>query len=131
MRGSAAWLWRYPSQEEVEEIGFVQSALSEPLWALLLCDNKCSEQGFKYFQLVAAVLEEGAVRTINLCKQCYNERRDQQGEQPAKAGQWREMMEQKAYRGKLWKARAVGAFHRQKEHGPKQSRQMPREKQEV
>ena len=56
------------------------SAVSGPLWALHLCDNECSEQGFKHFQLAAVVLEEGgAVRTLNLCnKQCHNERRVQQ-----------------------------------------------------
>ena len=79
----------YLSQEEVEEIGFVPSAVSEPLWALHLFYNECSEQGFKYFQLAAiASEEEGAVCTI-LCKQCYNERRVQQSEQPVKAAQWR------------------------------------------
>ena len=49
----------YLGQEEVEEIGFVPSAESEPLWALRLCDNECSEQGFKHFQLAAIVTEEG------------------------------------------------------------------------
>ena len=93
----------YPGQEEVEEIGFVPSAVSGPLWVLHLCDNECSEQGFKYIQLAAIVSEEGgAVRTINLRKQCYNERRVQQGEQPVKAAQWTEMMEQKTHRGKQW-----------------------------
>ena len=41
----------YPSQEEIEEIGFVPSAESELLWALHLFDNRCSEKGLKYFQL--------------------------------------------------------------------------------
>ena len=81
----------YPRKEEVEEIGFVPSAVSEPLWALHLCDNECCEQGFKYFQLAALSEEGGAVRNINLCKQCYNERRVQQGEQPVKAAEWRDM----------------------------------------
>ena len=56
--------------------------------------------------------EGGAVHTINLCKQCYNERRVQQGEQPVKAAQRREMMEQKAYRGKLWKVSGTEQFMR-------------------
>ena len=45
----------YPSQEEVEEIGFVPSAVSKPLWALHLSDNECREQA----------------HTINLCNQSY------------------------------------------------------------
>ena len=56
-------------QEEVEELGLVPTAVSEPLWAEHMCDNKCSEQGFKFFQLAAIVTEEaGAVRT----KHCHN-----------------------------------------------------------
>ena len=89
------------------------SAVSEPLWALHVCDNKCSEQGFKYFQQAAVVTEEGgAVHTINLCKQCYNEWRVEQGEQPVKAAKWREMMGEKAYRGKLWKVFGMEQFVR-------------------
>ena len=63
-------------RKKAEELGFVTSAVGEPLAALHICDNKCSEQGFKFFQLAAVVTEEGgAVHTINLCKHCYNERR--------------------------------------------------------
>ena len=41
-------MWRsYVGQKQVEEVGFVPSAVSEPLWALLLCDNKCSETGLQ------------------------------------------------------------------------------------
>ena len=52
---------------------------------------------------MAVVTEEGgAAHTINSCKQCENERRLKQGDQPVKAAQWREVKEQKAFRGKLW-----------------------------
>ena len=34
----------YPSQEEVEEIGFVPSAVSESLWALHLCDKNAANR---------------------------------------------------------------------------------------
>ena len=46
-------------QGEAEELGFVPSAVSEPLWALHTCENKCSEQGCKVFQLAAIVTAEG------------------------------------------------------------------------
>ena len=73
-------------QEEVEEIGFVPSALIEPLGAIHWCNNQCSAHGFKIHQIAAMVTEEGGeAHTINLCKFCYNERRVRQGEQPAKA----------------------------------------------
>ena len=78
------------SQEETEELGFVPSAVREPQWALHVYENKCREESFKFFQLVAIVTEEGgAAHTINLCKQCYNERLLKQGEQPVKVAQWR------------------------------------------
>ena len=52
-----------PGQEEVEETGFVPSAVSEPVCALHLCDKKCSEQGFKYFQLMQALQQRKANST--------------------------------------------------------------------
>ena len=68
----------YPSEEEVEEIGFVPSAVGEPLWALHLCDNECSAglqalpaRGYcverrwccSHIQLVQAVLQRQASST--------------------------------------------------------------------
>ena len=101
------------SQEEVEVMGFVPSAENEPLCALHLCDNGCMEQGFKYFQIAAIVSEEGgAVHTFNVCTHCYKERRVKRGEQPVKAAQWREMMEQEAHRDKLWKVFGTEQFMR-------------------
>ena len=47
------------SQKEVEEIGFVPSALSEPRGAIHWCDNRCSEKGFRFNQIAAMVTEEG------------------------------------------------------------------------
>ena len=77
--------------EEIEELRFVPSALSEAQWASHMCDNKCREEGFKFFQLAATATEQGgAAHTINLCKQCYHERRLKQSEQPVKAVRWRE-----------------------------------------
>ena len=55
--------------EEVEELSFIPSAVSEPRWDV--CENECIQEGFKFCQLVAIVVEEGgAAHTINLCKQC-------------------------------------------------------------
>ena len=67
-------------QEEIEELSFVPSSVSEPQWALHMCDNKCVEEGFKFFQLAATVTEEGGtVHTTNVCILCHNERRLKQG----------------------------------------------------
>ena len=56
--------------------------------------------------LVAApmVTEEGGeAYTINLCKRCYNERLVQQGKQPLKSKERREVVERKAHRGRFGK----------------------------
>ena len=52
--------------EEMEELSFVPSAVSEARWALHMCDNKCSREGFTFHQLAASVTEGGgAAHTIN------------------------------------------------------------------
>ena len=105
-------------QEETEELGFVPSAVSEPQWALHMCD-KCREESFTFFQLVTIVTEVGgAAHTINLCKQCCNERRQNQSEQPVKAAQWRvDGVRKKAFRGKLWVAFGMKQYlRRMREH---------------
>ena len=35
------------NEEEVEELSFVPSAVSEPRWALHMCDNKCWRRGLQ------------------------------------------------------------------------------------
>ena len=72
----------------MEEPSF-PSAGSGPRWALHMCDNKCREEGYIY-QLVATVTEGGKAGAINLCRQCYNARRLQQGERrrPRSGGKW-------------------------------------------
>ena len=75
------------SQEDVNEISFMPSALSEPRGAIHWCDNQCSEQGF----IAAMVTEEGGeAHTINLCKWCHNERLVRQGKPPVNAAEWSE-----------------------------------------
>ena len=50
------------------------------------------------------VVEEGGeARTINLCQRCYNEKLVQQGKLPQKSKEWKEVLEEKARRGRLWK----------------------------
>ena len=61
------------------------------------------KEGVTFHQLVAIVTEEGgAAHTINLIKICYNDWRLERGEQEVTASKWREMIEQKANRRKLW-----------------------------
>ena len=89
----------------MEELSFIPSAVSETRWALHMCDSTCSKEGFKFCQLAAIVIEEGgAAHTINQCKQCYNVMRLKKGERNVTASRWREMIVEKALRGKLWVA---------------------------
>ena len=53
------------NEEEMKEL----CAVSEPRRARHMCDNKCGEEDFKPFPIVATVTEGGrAARTIYLCK---------------------------------------------------------------
>ena len=55
--------------------------------------------------------EGGIAHTIKLCKQCHIGRRLKQCEQPSE-GRAVEMMDQKAFRGKLWKASGMEQYQR-------------------
>ena len=79
------------SQEAADEIGFVPSALSEPRGATHWCDNRCSEQAFRYVEIAQMVTEEGGeARTVNLCRPCCSERLVQQGKQPLRSKECRD-----------------------------------------
>ena len=51
-------------ENNMEELSFVSNVVSEPRWALHMC-NKCRAKGFEFFQIAAIV--------------CYNENRVKQG----------------------------------------------------
>ena len=75
------------SQREVEEIGFVPSALSEPRGAIHWFDGRCCDHGFRFNRIVEMTTEEGGeARTVKLCKLCCNERQIWQGKQPFDGG---------------------------------------------
>ena len=94
-------------EKEMEELSFKPSAVSKP--RLHLCDNKCREEGFKYYQLVATVTEGGKDRTINLSKQCFNERRLKHGERAVTVsggGRWSSRRPSEAkwhHLGSIWR----------------------------
>ena len=93
------------SQEETQEIAFVPSALSESRGPIHWCDNRCSENAARYWQIASVVVDEGGeVHTINLRQQCYNEQMVQQGKPRLKSWQWRAVAERKVHRGRIWKA---------------------------
>ena len=58
-------------EKDMDEVCFVSSAVSEPRWASHVCDNKCREKSFKFFEIAAIVSEEErAAHSINLRKKC-------------------------------------------------------------
>ena len=78
-----------------------------------VCDNRCDKEGVTFHQHAATVVgERGAAHAINLCKQRYNVMRLKRGERKVTASRWREMIEEKAFRGKLWVAFATEQFVR-------------------
>ena len=106
---SAFQLIEEESEQDMEELSFIPNAVSEPRWALHMCDNMCGEEGFKSHQYVAIVTDEGgAVRAINLRKQCFNARRLKQGERRVTASKWTEVVEQMALQGRLWALQPEG-----------------------
>ena len=54
----------------------------------------------------------GAARTINLCRNCYNESQLKQGEEEVNGVKRTSMFEHKSFRGKLWAAFGVDQFLR-------------------
>ena len=82
-----------------------------------MCDNQCSKESFKFYQLAAIVTGEGgAAHTINLCMQCYHVLQLKRGERDDRSkGFWRESV------CGLWHgaicAKNVGTFHHQKRRG--------------
>ena len=57
-------------QEEVDEIGFVPSALNELQGAMHWCDNRGSEHGNRFNQVGAMVTEECGEAYTSICVTC-------------------------------------------------------------
>ena len=90
--------------EEEEERTFVRSAVSVPLQPLFRCDNQCSEKTLSYWQVASVVVNEGnEAYTTNLCQKCFNKHLQAKGEKSLSNVQWRQVVEKKAYRGRMWK----------------------------
>ena len=91
-------------QEEEEKRTFVPSAVSVPLKPLFRCDHQCSEKTLSSWQLASVVLNDGCeAYTTNYCQKCFNKHLQAKGEEPLTNVQWRQVVEKKAYRGRMWK----------------------------
>ena len=89
------------SIEEMQTYTFAQtqgSTVSEPHWALHMCDNKCRAKGFKFFEIAAVVSDGGAAHTNNLCRDCYGGSRVEEGEAQVKGVKLRALIEHKSSR---------------------------------
>ena len=90
--------------EEDEERTFVPSAVSVPLKPLFRCDRQCSEKTLNYWQLALVVVNEGdEAYTTNLCQMCFNKHVRAKGEETLTNVKWRQVVEKKACRGRMWK----------------------------
>ena len=81
----------------------VPSAVSEPRWALHMCDDRCRTTGFKFFETCGYCVRRRRT-TCDPCNKCYN------GEAEVAASKWRALIEQTASRGKLWAAFGLEQF---------------------
>ena len=99
-RTTCVKLWQSVREKQLR----LPCALSEPRGAHHWCDNRCSDKALRSMLIASMVIEEGGeARTINLCKLWYTGKLVQQGRQPQKSKGWKEVMEKKAHRGRLWK----------------------------
>ena len=90
--------------EEEEERTFVPSAVSVPLKPLFRCDRQCSGKTLSYWQLASVVENEGdEAFSTNLCQMCFNKHLQAKGEEPLTNVKSRQVVETKAYRGRMWK----------------------------
>ena len=89
------------SQEQVEEISFVPSAISISPKPMFRCDNRCSEKTLSFWQTASVVIKDGEESyTTNVCQQCYNKTLVTRGDKPLTKWQWYEILEKKAHRGR-------------------------------
>ena len=99
--------WRWTTTRAWGELGFVPCAVGEPLRgpAKHMCDDKCNEQGVKFYELTAIVTEEGGMpQAINLCRDFYDYRMMEQRESKESNAVWKDLIRQKTSRGRLWAA---------------------------
>ena len=76
--------------------------MSVPPKPLFRCDKQCSEKTLSYWQLASVVMNEGdEAHTTNLCQKCFNKHLQAEGEKTLSNVQWRQVVEKKAYRGRM------------------------------
>ena len=91
------------SAQFLEERTFVPSAVSVPLKPLFRCENQCSEKTLSYWQLASVVLNEGdEAYMTNLNRKCFKKHLQAKKVMPLSSAQWRQVVEQRAFRGRMW-----------------------------
>ena len=90
--------------EEEEERTFIPSAVSVPPMPLFRRDKQCREKTLSCWRLASVVVNEGdEAYTTNLRQKCFSQHLQAIGEEPLTNVQWRQVVEKKAYRGRMWK----------------------------
>ena len=97
--------------KRLEELGFLPSAVGVTLRVKHMCDKKCKDMGFKFYDLAAIVTEEvDTPHTTNLCRDCYHCRLEEQSETKGSNVVWKEMIRQNTSRGRLGAALGSDGF---------------------
>ena len=125
--------------EEEKERTFTPSAVSVPLKPLFRCGKQRSEKKPSYWQLASVVLDEGGeAYTTNLRQKCSNKHLQAKGEEPLSNVQWRQVVEKKAYRGRMWKmmgkepcVRGMWEYFLQERSRVKRFRELPDEEKQA
>ena len=87
--------------------------MSVPLKPLFRCDNQCSEKTLRYWQVASVEVNEGdEAYTTNLCQKCFNKHLQAKGEEPLTNVKWRQVVEKKANRGRMWKMMGKEPYQR-------------------
>ena len=75
-----------------------------PLKPLYRCDRQCSEKNLSNRQLASVVVNGGdEAYTTNLCQKCFYKHLQAKGEESLTSVKWRQVVEKKACRGRMWK----------------------------
>ena len=83
---------------------FVPSAVSVPLKPLFRCE--CGEKTLSYWQLASVVVNEGdEASSTNLCQKFFQQTLagKLRAEEPLTKVKWRQVVQKKANRGRMWK----------------------------
>ena len=75
-----------------------------------MCDQTYSEEGFKFYDIAALLVDDSKLHTVNLCRNCYNIRVAERNDSKVTNVGWKAMIKQKVSRGRLSAAFGADVF---------------------